>query len=73
MSVDLLKRRFGLGQGRVMGHLAQLASDLCIVLGQVGLARASRLDASRRIFWVGWGFLALGQFFLLCQVLGQKS
>jgi hypothetical protein len=41
MLVDLFKRRFELGQGRVMGHLAQLASDLCIVLGQVGLARAS--------------------------------
>jgi hypothetical protein len=74
VSVDLFKRRFGLRQGRVIGHLAQLTSDLCIVLGQVGLACASRLDASRRIFFgLGWGFLASGQFFWLCQVLGQKS
>jgi hypothetical protein len=45
-----------------MGHLTRLTPDLCIVLGRVGLPRASLLDVSGQGFlgWVGFSGFVLG-------------
>jgi hypothetical protein len=55
----MFKHRIGSGQGQVVGHLAQNATDPCIVSGQGGLVHASLLDVSCRVFssWIrGFGF-----------------